>query len=175
VTGRRAFRIPFRAVLDAPVLDVAVLTPAVLRLNNARRITLPARRKLVPYRRKRYDETMAVSVETGTDSTVVVQVSGKLHKADYEQFVPKLESLIHKHGKIRVLFEMHDFHGWDAGALWADVKFDMKHFKDIERLAVVGETKWEKGMATFCKPFTKAQIRYFDHANAGDARTWIQA
>lgn len=118
---------------------------------------------------------MAVSVETGSDSTVVVQVTGKLHKEDYEQFVPKLESLIQKHGKIRVLFEMHDFHGWDAGALWADVKFDMKHFRDIERLAIVGETKWEKGMATFCKPFTTAQIRYFDHANAGDARTWIKA
>jgi hypothetical protein len=49
----------------------------------------------------------------------------------------------------------------------------MKHFGDIERLAMVGETKWQHGMATFCKPFTKATIRYFDHAEAGAARKWL--
>jgi hypothetical protein len=29
------------------------------------------------------------------------------------------------------------------------------------------------GMATFCKPFTKATIRYFDHADAAEARKWL--
>ncbi|MEO8427890.1 MAG: STAS/SEC14 domain-containing protein, partial [Verrucomicrobiota bacterium] len=37
-------------------------------------------------------------------------------------------------------------------------------------LAVVGEKKWQEGMATFCKPFTKATVKYFDHADAADAR-----
>ncbi len=31
------------------------------------------------------------------------------------------ERLIGEHGKIRILLEMHDFHGWEAGALWEDV------------------------------------------------------
>ena len=74
---------------------------------------------------------------------------------------------------MRVLFDMTGFHGWDVGALWEDTKFAIKHFSDIERLAMVGETKWEKGMATFCRPFTKATIRYFDHANAAEARKWL--
>ena len=30
------------------------------------------------------------------------------------------------------------------------------------------------GMATFCKPFTKATIRYFDHAEAVEARKWLE-
>ena len=42
---------------------------------------------------------------------------------------------------------MKDFHGWDAGALWEDIKFDLKHFSDIERVAMVGEKKWQKGMS----------------------------
>ena len=46
-------------------------------------------------------------------------------------------------------------------------------FSDIERLAIVGENKWQQGMATFCKPFTKATIRYFDHADAAEARKWL--
>jgi F-type H+-transporting ATPase subunit beta len=43
----------------------------------------------------------------------------------------------------------------------------------IERLAMVGENKWGEGMATFCKPFTKATIRYFDQDDAAKARTWL--
>ena len=44
-----------------------------------------------------------------------VHVSGKLTGADYEHFVPEFERLVGEHGKLRVLFDMTDFHGWDAG------------------------------------------------------------
>lgn len=104
---------------------------------------------------------------------VVVHVSGTLAAADYEHFVPEFERLVREHGRLRVLFDMTGFHGWTAGALWADTKFAMHHFGDIDRLAMVGEKKWQEGMATFCKPFTKATIRYFDHADAAEARTWL--
>ncbi len=53
--------------------------------------------------------------------------------------------MISQFGKIRILFEMQDFHGWKSGALWRDVQFDVKHFKDIERVAILGEKAWEHG------------------------------
>jgi hypothetical protein len=53
---------------------------------------------------------------------------------------------------------MHDFHGWTAGALWQNIKFDAKDFSDVERLAMVGETKWQHGMTVFCKPFTIGRV-----------------
>jgi hypothetical protein len=65
-------------------------------------------------------------------------------------------------------------HGWDAGALWEDAKFAVKHYADIERIAMVGETTWQHGMATFCKPFTRATTRYFDHAEMVEARKWLE-
>ena len=70
---------------------------------------------------------------------------------------------------------MFDFHGWNAGALWDDLKFDLKHFSDIERLAIVGDKAWEKGMSVFCRPFTTATIRYFDRSAIEDARQWVAA
>jgi hypothetical protein len=112
--------------------------------------------------------------EEGGGKILAVHVSGKLSKADYECFVPEFERLVEKHGKLRVLFDMTDFHGWETGALWEDIKFDLKHFADIERLAMVGEKKWQRGTAAFCKPFTKATIRYFDHAQAYEARKWLE-
>ena len=104
---------------------------------------------------------------------LVVHVSGKLAKADYAHFVPEFERLVRLHGKLRLLFDMTDFHGWDAGAAWEDFKLGIKHFSDIERLAMVGEKKWQHDMATFSKPFTKAKVRYFDHADAAESREWL--
>lgn len=101
-----------------------------------------------------------------------VLVTGKLTAADYEHFTPEVERLIQQYGKINILFEMSEFHGWEAGAAWEDTKFGFRHFSDIGRLAVVGEKKWQEWMVTVCRPFTKAEIRYFDHAAAAEARTW---
>jgi hypothetical protein len=118
---------------------------------------------------------MAIQVnERNATKVMAVRVSGKLAKEDYESFVPEFERLVKQHGKIRVLFEMVDFHGWKAGALWQDLKFEFKHFSDIERLAMVGDKKWEKGMSVFCKPFTTAKIRYFDLARINEARAWLE-
>ncbi len=113
--------------------------------------------------------------EEAESNILNVKASGKLTTENYEEFTPAVERMIQQHGKIRVLIELEDFHGWTAGALWQDTKFAVKHFSDIERLAFVGETKWEKGMATFCKPFTTAEIRYFAHEQADEARKWITA
>jgi hypothetical protein len=121
-------------------------------------------------------EMSAVTLqETNGGKLLEVQLTGKLAKEDYELFAPVVERLVKVHGKIRMLLEMHDFHGWTAGALWEDIKFDTKHFKDIERLAIVGETKWQHGMAVFCKPFTAARIQYFDRAALGQARAWLNS
>jgi hypothetical protein len=112
--------------------------------------------------------------EENGGKVLVLHLSGKLVKADYEHFVPEFERLVRQNGKLRVLFDMTDLHGWDAGAAWEDIKFDIKHFADIERLAMVGDKKWQHGMATFFKPFTKAASRYFDQANAAEARKWLE-
>jgi hypothetical protein len=112
--------------------------------------------------------------EEAAGKLLIVKLTGKLQKEDYQRFVPEVERLVKEHGKIRMLVEMHDFHGWTMGALWEDVKFDWKHFADIERLALVGESRWQAGMAAFCKPFTRATIRYFDAANVAAAFDWIK-
>ena len=111
--------------------------------------------------------------EENGGKVLVIHVSGKLVKADYEHFVPEVEKLVRLHGKLSMLFDMTGFHGWEAGALWEDTKFAIKYFYVIEKLAMVGEKKWQQGMAMFCKPFTKATIRYFDHADIAEARMWL--
>ena len=72
-------------------------------------------------------------------------LSGKFHDADYKTFVPLVDAEIAKEGKVNVLAQFHDFHGWDAKALWDDIKFSTTHCTKIKRIALVGENHGKSG------------------------------
>ena len=57
-----------------------------------------------------------------------LRATGKLTDQDYKEvLIPSLESLIHKHGKIRLLcFMDEDFAGLEPGAIWDDAKFFLR-------------------------------------------------
>jgi len=119
---------------------------------------------------------MAIDLEVEDGGKLLVcRLSGKLEKKDYEHFGPAVAREITAQGKVRMLVDMHDFHGWTAGALWEDVKFDVKHFNHFERLAIIGDKTWEKWMASFCKPFTTASVKYFPQGHESEARAWLTA
>ncbi len=108
-----------------------------------------------------------------TSKVLAFKMSGKLHDEDYKKFVPLVDAAIAQQGKVRILAEFHDFHGWDMHALWDDIKFSTTHCRVIERIALVGEKKWEEWMAKVCKPFTMAKIRYFEASEIEAAKAWL--
>jgi len=116
---------------------------------------------------------MIEQLPQGTGRTLAFRMSGKLHDDDYRHFVPIVESAIEAHGKVRLLAQFADFHGWDMHALWDDTKFSTKHCLDVERVALVGDRVWEKWMASVCKPFTHAKVEYFDVNDFQRAWTWL--
>ena len=117
--------------------------------------------------------TMIEQLPASPDNVLGFKMSGKLHYADYQQFVPVVDAAVAKSGKVRLLAQFHDFHGWDLHALWDDIKFSTTHCTKIDRIALVGEKKWEEWMAKVCKPFTMAKIRYFDASESGAAWAWL--
>jgi len=99
-------------------------------------------------------------------------LNGKFTDSDFQSLEATFHRLVRQHGKIRVLLQMVDFHGLEGAALWDEVRFDVKHFGEIERLAMVGDKKWEKFLSAFCRPFTPAEIRYFDKVAINEAWAW---
>lgn len=118
---------------------------------------------------------MIEQLEKSSGKVLGFKMSGKLHDEDYKHFVPLVEAAVSSaQGKVRLLAWFHDFHGWDLHALWDDIKFATKHCLDIERIALVGEKKWEEWMAKVCKPFSMAKIRYFDAKDLDAAWSWLE-
>lgn len=94
---------------------------------------------------------------------------------DYKRFVPLVDTELAKEGRLNLLVLFRDFHGWDAYAPWDDMKFAATHYSKIQRIALVGDRTWEKWMAAVCKPFTNAQVRYFDVSELEAAKAWLAA
>jgi hypothetical protein len=111
--------------------------------------------------------------QTTSPKIVGVRLSGKLHHEDYKSFVPALDTVVAAEGRGRLFVLMEAFHGADLHAVWDDIKFGLKHFSDFDRIATVGDRRWEKWMVQMSKPFVKAKAKYFDMADIDAARAWI--
>jgi hypothetical protein len=105
---------------------------------------------------------------------VRVEVSGKLTQEDYDTLIPSWRSTIARYGKMRMLFVMQDFHGWDPEAAWDDFRFDLEHHQQVERIAMVGEKEWQHWMTKIGSWFVDAEVRYFDASQEGEAKRWIR-
>ena len=117
---------------------------------------------------------MIETIQTDSPKIVGFKLHGKLHDEDYKTFVPAVDAAVAAEGKVRMLAQFEDFHGWDMRAMWDDIKFARRHYSDFDRIAMVGDRWWEKWLATICKPFTKAKVRYFDTTKADDAWAWLK-
>ena len=98
-----------------------------------------------------------------------------LDREDYELFVPQVEGLLKDEDKVRLLLELIDFKGLTPGALWEEAKFTFRHYSDIDRVAVVGDNRVEKIITELAKPFTGAEVRFFDTRDIGKAKNWLYA
>jgi universal stress protein A len=106
------------------------------------------------------------------DNLLVARASGKLTHEDYEQFRGRLDRLLREHGKVRVLLELTDFHGWEARAAWDDLMLGLRHYGRFERCAVVGDRKWEEWLVALARPFWR--VEYFDARERDRALAWLQ-
>lgn len=109
-------------------------------------------------------------VQEKNSNVAYIPITEYLHKQDYEQFVPKISEMLNQYGKVRILFDLARFSGWNRGALW----FGIRHFPNIERVAFIGETRWEHDVDLIAHAFTQARIRYFDSGCREQAVVWVK-
>ena len=117
---------------------------------------------------------MIAIIEQTKHNIIATRATGKLTLTDYKRLLPIMSNMIETHKKIRWYFEMENFEGWGLRAFWEDVVFDLQHANDYEKIAMVGDKQWEKWMTDLMKPFTTAQVRYYDLIDKDEALKWIE-
>ena len=105
----------------------------------------------------------------------VLHVSGLLAKSDYAEVLPQLEHQIESQDKPRVIVVLDGFHGWTPSGLLEELRFDVRHREDLEKVAVVGEPALEEIGTKITRAFFSGEVRYFDKQRRAEAERWIQS
>lgn len=105
--------------------------------------------------------------------TVGVHASGKLTDADYKAFLPELEKRITVYRHINLLVDLEGFEGWDLHAAWDDFTFGMTHWHHFEKVALVGDSGWEKMAASISNVLMGGEVRYFELDQRDRAWAWV--
>lgn len=112
--------------------------------------------------------------EDQVTGVVEITISGRISRAEFDRVAEKLEALIARHGKIRVLEIIHDFEGMDVGAFWDDLKFSLRHMSDFCRCAVVSDQKWVDLMSEILSPLIRFEMAHFEPGSIDEARAWLE-
>lgn len=117
-----------------------------------------------------------ITIEHSTDrDLIVMRASGTLTTKDYDNAIPELEHALELcEGALRVMIKLEDFRGWEIGALWKELEFDLKYRGDFGRIAVIGETELEEWGTTLTAPFAKAEMRFFPTSQEDKAEAWLK-
>jgi hypothetical protein len=114
-------------------------------------------------------------LDQSTGNVLGIRVSGSITGDDYERFRPILDARAEQHGSVRLLIHMDGFDGWgDLDALWEDLKLDVDHYDDVERMAVVGEERWQDWMTRLTDLVAPGDVRYFEDAALDEAWAWVR-
>jgi len=114
-------------------------------------------------------------LEESRGDLVAFRISGSVDRHDYNIMLPLLQERIRQHGKVRVYAEVQDVEDYSLRALWEDIKFDVKHASDFSKVALIGDSKWIDWLTVMAKPFTSAEVKYFNFAQKQLAWDWIMS
>lgn len=113
-------------------------------------------------------------IETPERNIVGLKLSGTLTEEDLDALVPHLKHEIERLTTARLFFELDDVDGWEPESRWHDeFAFDVRHARDVDKIAVVSDTPWETWTDTLTGLFRRATIRTFPSDERGDALGWL--
>jgi hypothetical protein len=118
---------------------------------------------------------MTVAISTLGWVALELAIHDKLDSSDYERFTALAKDRIRNHGEVNLLVRATNFRDWSPAALWQDLRFDVAHYDDVSRLALVAEQSSREWMASLSKPFSGARVEFFPDSELESARQWVRS
>ena len=120
---------------------------------------------------------MSAEIVSTSGVTLTVKFSGRVTFQEFTSTQEAIGDFIRRHdkpGKVRILALLQDFRGWAQDGDWGDTTWLDAHDPFIERIAIVGEKRWEVAILGFTlKGLRKAAIEYFETRALSDALAWL--
>jgi hypothetical protein len=110
------------------------------------------------------------------ENVLALRASGKVTTEDYrEKLIPELERRLETHDRIRVLYELGPEAEFSLGAMWEDLKADLRHLSAFERIAMVSDVRWINAATRSFAWLFPCPVRIFPTADREAALSWLRA
>lgn len=117
---------------------------------------------------------MSIGIESvGDEVFLSIKAVGKLTHADYQIITPLIDGALGavKEPKVKMLMDATELDGWELRAAWDDLKLGLKHGSDFQKVAIVGNQRWQDLAAKVGSWFLPGEARSFEGRDA--ALTWL--
>ena len=119
---------------------------------------------------------MGVQQLSSSKPVLCFKVTGTLTTAELGWLQNKAIAGIKDWGKVSALVILEDFHGWQKGPGWDDLKFANEHDQSIEKIAIVGPEQWRDLASVFAgKGLRSVAVDYFLPSQLEQARKWLSS
>ncbi len=104
---------------------------------------------------------------------IEIAMIGKLKHEDYQLFVPMIDKALKgaKGLEVDMLVDMRDFKGWEFLAAWDDFKFGVKHRNAFDKMAIIGNKKWEEASTAMMSHLMTGKSKFFKEREK--ALSWL--
>jgi len=118
---------------------------------------------------------MGATLQQDKNGLMVIRITGALRKEELDAVQAAGIKKLIADETVRVLVMVEeDFCGWVGDEVWHDVTFMVEHGDRIEKIAIVGDPRWETGMLMFTGAgFRRAPVKYFTRDQLAEARGWL--
>ena len=117
---------------------------------------------------------MSANLEQHADRLCVLRIGGELKKSELDAAQAEFVEKIAGAGTVKLLVLLENFTGWERDEAWGDTDFFFSHRNDFERIAVVGNRRYEAQVLAFTGAgLRKGPVKFFSETGESEARAWL--
>ena len=117
---------------------------------------------------------MSANIEPQNDRLFLLRITGELKKSELDAVQTEFVRKIAAAGPVKLLVLLENFTGWERSEDWGDTDFFFDHRNDFEKIAVVGDSRWEAQVLAFTGAgLRKGPVKLFPETAESEARAWL--
>lgn len=107
-------------------------------------------------------------------NVVGLRIDGKITEDEFEKIASFCEDKLKEFPNFRLYAELESYGGVDPKAVLKDIKFGIKHWKEIDKEAIVTDQQWMQHVAQAAdKLFPGIEVKAFPFEEDTWAKKWI--
>ena len=118
---------------------------------------------------------MGATIQRENNGIWVLRIFGALRKEEMDAVqAAGIKGMgPHENAKVLIMVE-DDFCGWVGIEVWNDMTFFVQYGDRIEKIAIVGNPKWETRMLMFTGAgLRRAPVKFFTQERLAEAQAWL--